>query len=54
MLRELDLVVVGILLARPAAEAADIAELTGLEIDDAEKLLAQLEAAGAILPVGRA
>src|SRR5215472_16802308 len=43
---------VGVLLARPTADAADIAELTGLEVDDAEKLLARLEAAGAILPVG--
>jgi len=40
------------LLARPTADAADIAELTGLEVDDAEKLFARLEAAGAILPVG--
>ena len=54
VLRELELVVVGILLAWPTADAADSAELTGLEVDDAEELFTRLEAAGAILCVGRA
>jgi len=42
------------LLAPPTADAADIAELTGLEVYAAEDLLVRLEATGAISPLGRA
>ena len=46
VLRELELVAIGILLARPTVDAGEIAELAGLEVDDAEELLAGLEKRG--------
>ena len=49
-----DLVGIGILLARPTADAKDLAELTGFEVQAAEELLARLEADGAIERIGRA
>ena len=49
MLGELELVVIGILIARPLAGPAEISDLLGIEVEAAEKRLARLEMKRAIL-----